>query len=94
MVDDNFHWMDEDERYTHGEFASAEEAVQACTKIVDACLVSDIRPGIPAQELWDQYVSFGDDPFRCIDAPPVRFSAWDYARQQCLKAGTGAIGEP
>ena len=30
MVDDNFHHMDEDERYQHGVFLTAEEAISAC----------------------------------------------------------------
>jgi hypothetical protein len=32
-------------------------------------------------ELFDQYVSFGEDPFIRGGAP--NFSAWDYARQRC-----------
>ena len=35
MVDDNFHYMDEEHRYEIGTFASYEAAVEACKKIVD-----------------------------------------------------------
>jgi hypothetical protein len=30
LVDDNFHYMDKDERYTLGEFESLEAAIIAC----------------------------------------------------------------
>ena len=32
MVDDNFHYMDEDERCRFGEFASAEVAIGHCRR--------------------------------------------------------------
>jgi hypothetical protein len=34
IVDDNYHYMDESERYTQGSYDSAEEALEACRKIV------------------------------------------------------------
>ena len=30
LVDDNFHYMEEDERRLHGSFATIEEAISAC----------------------------------------------------------------
>jgi len=36
-----------------------------------------------AEELYDQYVSFGDDPFiRSEDKKGSESSAWDYAKQR------------
>ena len=88
MVDDNFHYMDEDERYQHGDFADAEVAIENCRRIVDEYLESAYQPGISAHELWDSYVSFGEDPFiLSVDAPEVRFSAWDYAKERCRVLG-------
>lgn len=87
MVDDNFHYMDEDEdeRYRHGEFADAGVAIEHCRQIVDEYLESALKPGMSAEELWDSYKSFGEDPFiQSVDVAPVRFSAWDYARGRCL----------
>jgi hypothetical protein len=84
MVDDNFHYMDEDERYRHGEFEDAGVAVEHCRGIVDEYLESAFEPGMSTQELWQSYMSFGEDPFiLSVDATPVRFSAWDYARERC-----------
>jgi hypothetical protein len=35
MVDDNFHYREEDERWEFGTFAAAEAAIAACRKLVD-----------------------------------------------------------
>jgi hypothetical protein len=87
MVDDNFHYMEEDERAELGTFATAEEAVAACRRQVLAFLLENYKPGMTATELHDYYTSFGDDPF--VVAPPgaaeVKFSAWDYARERAVE---------
>jgi len=84
MVDDNFGYTDEDERYKHGEFADAGVAIANCRRIVDEYLDSAYKPGMSASELWDSYVSFGEDPFiLSVDAAQVRFSAWEYAKDRC-----------
>jgi hypothetical protein len=84
MVDDNFHYMDEDERYKHCEFADAEVAIEHCRQIVDEYLASAYKEGMLSTDLWDSYVSFGEDPFiLSVDVPQVRFSAWDYAKSRC-----------
>jgi hypothetical protein len=84
MVDDNFHYMEEDERWEFGTFATAEQAIAACRKVVDESLVAEYRPGISADQLFERYTSFGDEPF--IIAPSgaakVDFSARDYARSR------------
>jgi hypothetical protein len=96
MVDDNFHYMEEDERREHGTYQTLDEAVAACRKLVDEALLDEYKPSITAAELYDRYLSFGDDPF--IVAPvgasrDVLFSAHDYAqgRAKALSAG-GLIG--
>jgi len=38
-VDDNFHYMDTDERYKYGEYDTLEEAIRECKAIVDRELV-------------------------------------------------------
>lgn len=83
-VDDNFHYMDEDERYCLGTFETLDAAVAACQKIVDEFLQDN--PAKTADDLYDQYTSFGEDPWikgpsPAPDTPP--FSAWDYARKRC-----------
>jgi hypothetical protein len=85
LVDDNFDYMDQDKRYEHGIFPTAEEAIAACKRIVDSNLNHFMKPGTTASELYDAYTGFGDDPFIvCVnpDDEPVRFSAWDYAKEQ------------
>jgi hypothetical protein len=84
MVDDNFAYMDEEARYKSGEFADAEAALRHCRGIVDDYLKSACQPGMSAAELWESYTGFGEDPYIVsVDAAPVRFSAWDYARERC-----------
>ena len=79
FVDDNFHYMDPDERYTLGVFATYEEAVAACRRIVDNDLEDWAKRDITAKELFNLYVMFGDDPFI---KPDGGFSGRDYARER------------
>lgn len=83
-VDDNFHYMDEDERYCLGTFDSLDEAVAACRKIVDQFLQNNSAE--TAEELYQSYVMFGEDPWIAgqhsgSDAPA--FSARKYAQKRC-----------
>lgn len=84
LVDDNFHYQDESERYALGEFESYELAEIACRRIVDDFLRSHYREGMTDDELYNIYTSFGEDPFIVprMDAD-ARFSAWTYAKAQC-----------
>jgi hypothetical protein len=45
FVDDNFHYMDEEERYKSGDYATLEEAVSKCRRIVDDFLEGEHKPG-------------------------------------------------
>jgi hypothetical protein len=82
MVDDNFHYMDESERWQLGAFATAEQAVAACQKLVDEWLTQNHKPGMTSNELYGQYTTFGDDPYVLAPdgAARVGFSAREYAR--------------
>jgi hypothetical protein len=84
LVDDNFHFMDKSERYELGLYATLETAIEAAREVVDSFLESEYRSGMTASQLYQLYVTFGEDPF--IQAPEqirAPFSAWDYARQRC-----------
>jgi hypothetical protein len=92
LVDDNFHYMDESERWQCGTFDTLEDAVAACKVIVEASLREAYQPGMSARALYATYQMFGDDPFiraegvtRAVNAdgePAVLFSAWTYARER------------
>ena len=92
LVDDNYHHMDSSYRCRDGEFATAEEAFARCRQIVDEYLddAEKIEGRESATRLWESYKMFGEDPFiQSVDVPPIRFSAWDYARERCsLMCGT------
>lgn len=81
-VDDNYHYMDETYRRTHGEYETQEDALIAARAIVDAFLASAHTPGMTAEALYQMYTSFGDDPF-IIGPRDSDFSAWNYARARC-----------
>ena len=83
FVDDNFHYMDESERYKFGEFNTKEEAIAQCKKIVDEFFEPHIIDKLSYQELWHGYTMFGEDPFIVTEDKSCHFSAWDYAKQKC-----------
>ena len=88
VVADNFHYMDEDEWWTYGTFATPDEAIAAAKRIVDQCL-DEYPPESSASDRYTHYQMFGDDPFIVVEddgkspGEPVKFSAWDYAREKC-----------
>jgi hypothetical protein len=92
LVDDNFHYMDESERYELGSYATLEAALEAAKALVDSFLTSEFQPGMTTEQLYKQYLTFGDDAF--IIGPKqsvINFSAWEYARQRCEElCGPGA----
>jgi hypothetical protein len=86
LVDDNFHYQDEEERREHGVYATLEEAMVVCRGLVDRSLEAQFRPGISAEVLYDHYRSFGEDPFILVvdgTDEAASFSAWDYAKERC-----------
>jgi hypothetical protein len=83
LVDDNFHHMDESERYSAGEYNSCEQAIEKCKRIVDDFLLAEHKPSMTAKELMEMYTSFGDDPFVVSQNTDCTFHAWDYARRRC-----------
>lgn len=89
LVDDNFHFMDEDERYEHGQFDTPQAAIAACKQIVDDFLLSHYKAGMTAEELYDYYTSFGDDPFIVPADAQSTFSAWNHAKERCAEICRG-----
>lgn len=80
IVADNYHYMDSSESYVQGNYATLQEAIDMCKSIVDEYLVSAYKSDMTSADLYENYVSFGDDPY--IEAELV-FSAWTYAKQRC-----------
>src|ERR1700722_20140636 len=86
MIDDNFHYMDDDARREHGTYDSREQALAACRAIVEASVKAHLEPGMSAAALFKRYQDFGDDPFiLVIDGrdDDAKFSAWSYAQELC-----------
>lgn len=88
-VDDNYHYQDQDHRYTLGEFDDLAAAVAACQRIVDRYLAQAFEPGMTAGALYRSYTSFGEDPFIVGVDGDLPFSAWEYAMARCAELCNG-----
>ena len=96
FVDDNFHYQDIDERWIFGKFDNYADALAACKKIVDDSLLEALGQKGPmnADQLYDYYTSFGDDPFVSPEpVPESRFSGWNYAKERCQVLGASSCQE-
>jgi hypothetical protein len=88
FVDDNYHYMDESERFRKGDYATLDEAIAVCKHMVDEFLKDEVELGATKAERYRQYTGFGPDPFIVTDDPDAgspAFSAWSYAKEQCEK---------
>ncbi len=93
FVDDNFHYMDESERYKLGSFPTLAAAIDAAHRLIDDNLTAAHRPGMTAEALFQSYMSFGEDPFIiAADGEKTDFSAQTYARQRCEEMCTVQAG--
>ena len=81
-VNDNFHYMDESERYKHGEFDDCQSAIAACKRIVDE-FIEGVDNNVSADDMFEQYTTFGEDPWVLSRDAGCKFSAWTYARERC-----------
>lgn len=77
-VYDNFHYMDLDESYLLGPFATAEQALQKAKEIVRDFLSESAHEHRMVEDLLNHYRMFGEDP-TILGDPKLQFSAWDYA---------------
>ena len=75
-IDDNFHFMNEDERVFNGEFDTPTQAIVACQKIVNANIESITEQETDPDKAYESYICFGDDPW----IEDVEFSASEYAK--------------
>jgi hypothetical protein len=62
-VDDNYHYMDESERYVADSYSSLEEAVERCKELTIKSLEDLYEDGITPENLSAQWAMFGEDPF-------------------------------
>ena len=80
VVDDNFHYMDESERYVKGTYDTYEHAEAVAKQMVEEEVKHLFEKGMTAEKLYRNYMTFGADPFVVPD-DAHEFSAWDYAKQ-------------
>ncbi len=84
LVNDNFN-SGETATVPVAAFDTVEETTAECRSRVDAWLETESVPGMSADQLFEHFVTFGEDPWilggTLRDGVP--FSAWDYARERC-----------
>jgi hypothetical protein len=81
-VDDNYYYLDEDERYRAGEFDTLEEAITEAKRIIDEFLLSAYKkhPGLSAEGLFKEYTKYGVDPW--ILPNYSDYNSWEYAEMR------------
>lgn len=84
MIADNYHYMGEESEYIVDRYGTWNGAMERCKQIVDDCLKHLHEPGMSAEQLWNQFAMFGEDPF-IVPAGDESFSAWEYARRRCAE---------
>ena len=82
-IDDNYHFGDESERYTHGKYGTWEKAVAAAKKIVDEFLLEYVDKVKSAEDLLAGYKQYGEDLSIEPTEEGKQFSAWGYAAHRC-----------
>lgn len=85
-IDDNYHYMDESERYTVGSYKSLEKAIEKCKKITIKNLEGLYEKGITPEKLSAQWSMFGEDPFIVGGGESVPFSARKFITTELCKA--------
>ena len=81
-VDDNYYYMDEDERYKAGEFDTLEGAIAEAKRIIDDFLLTTYKknPGFSAVDLFKEYTKYGVDPW--ILPNYSKYNSWEYAEKR------------
>ena len=85
-VDDNYHYMDEGERYAVGSYNSLKEALEKCKEITVKSLEDFLEKGITPEDLSAQWAMFGEDPFIRGGDGTVPFSARKFITAELCKA--------
>ena len=92
-VDDNYHYMDESERYDGGSYATLQQAVKRCEQIAVESLKSLYEKGMDVSKLMAQWALFGEDPFIVGDTTKPAFSAREFVSEElCAKIIRGIDG--
>ena len=85
-VDDNYHYMDESERYVADSYSSLEEAVERCKELTIKSLEDLYEDGITPENLSAQWAMFGEDPFIRGGDGSVPFSARKFITTELCRA--------
>lgn len=93
FIEENSHYMDEDERQFLGSYQSYQAAEVACREVVNRSLCELLKPGMTSEELFSLYAGFGEEPYIVGPAVGIPFSGWNYAREQCRSLCSTAVDD-
>lgn len=83
---DNSKFDTEENDYVYGAYLTYEEAYEKCEEIVEDFLLRNKTDGMTAEELYNHYISFGEEPYiSTVDGSEcVAFPAIKYAKEQSV----------
>ena len=85
FVDDNYHYMDESERYVADSYSSLEDAVERCKELTIKSLEDLYEDGITPENLSAQWAMFGEDLYIVGAGGSVPFSARKFITTELCK---------
>lgn len=85
-IDDNYHYMDQNEQYVDSVHSSLENAIKRCKEITIRSLKNFYKEGIAPEKMSAQWAMFGVDPFITGAEKSTPFSARNFVtREICQK---------
>lgn len=66
-------------------YETYEEALKECQRVIDDFLIESYKPAMTADELYNNYLNFGDEPYIRPGEKNSQFSASEYAKERCAE---------
>lgn len=91
-ISDNTKYQEPEDDVTEGAFATHSEALKKCQDIVDEALKNLYYEGMGADELFNNFVAYGQEPYiESEDKDGPQFSAWKYAKERSSQVPQGIL---
>lgn len=85
IIDENFHFMDENERYRSGGYQTFEDAVNKCKQILDEFLTDAKSVNDTPESLYMTWRMYGENPFVVGGKTSEKFIASEYVENRCVE---------
>ncbi len=86
-LEDDFWFWDDPELLMSGKviYETYEEALKECQRVINDFLIESYKPAMTADELYNNYLKFGDEPYIRPGEKNNQFSASEYAKERCAE---------